>query len=189
VFPEKDNGLIVDYIGVFRDLERALAIYGAATAEAGVDSPIQDESELVAALGEAVEEVVDLCALYDIDLDELRQASGFAFIALRDAAGETFLADEELRLCFRRTSPGRRRTYGKSRHTRGMGLHLSRLPVRRRTRRPGRHLGPDRDNDAHQSRPALGRRVTTHRDLIETARNYKGGTTSDKLARSALLGS
>ena len=50
VFPDKDNGLIVDYIGVFRDLERALAIYGAANAEAGVDSPIQDKSELLAAL-------------------------------------------------------------------------------------------------------------------------------------------
>jgi len=29
--PDKENGLIVDYIGVFRDLEKALAIYGAAT--------------------------------------------------------------------------------------------------------------------------------------------------------------
>ncbi len=98
VFPDKENGLIVDYIGVFRGLERALAIYGAASAEAGVDSPIQDKTELVRALGEAVEELVDLCARYDVDLDELRQASGFAFIALRDAAVETFLADEELRL-------------------------------------------------------------------------------------------
>ena len=33
VFPEKENGLIVDYIGVFRDLEKALAIYGAATGD------------------------------------------------------------------------------------------------------------------------------------------------------------
>ena len=31
VFPEKDNGLIVDYVGVFRNLEKALAIYGAAS--------------------------------------------------------------------------------------------------------------------------------------------------------------
>ncbi len=29
VFPEKDNGLIVDYVGVFRNLESALAVYGA----------------------------------------------------------------------------------------------------------------------------------------------------------------
>ena len=43
VFPEKENGLIVDYIGVFRDLEKALAIYGAATAEdRGDPDPGQD---------------------------------------------------------------------------------------------------------------------------------------------------
>ena len=51
VFPEKENGLIVDYIGVFRDLEKALAIYGAATGDDRVDSPIQDKAALVAALG------------------------------------------------------------------------------------------------------------------------------------------
>src|SRR5437868_15142101 len=100
VFPEKGNGLIVDYIGVFRDLERALAIYGAATAESGVDSPMQDKSELVAALTAAVTDVVDLCARYDVDLDELRIASGFAFIALRDAAVEALLVDEEVRVAF-----------------------------------------------------------------------------------------
>jgi type I restriction enzyme, R subunit len=100
VFPDKDNGLIVDYIGVFRHLERALAIYGAANAQAGVDSPIQDKAELRAALGEAVEAVTELCERYDVDLDELCAASGFTFIALRDAAVEALLADEEVRAEF-----------------------------------------------------------------------------------------
>jgi type I restriction enzyme R subunit len=100
VFPEKDNGLIVDYIGVFRNLERALAIYGAANAEVGVDSPIQDKAELVAALAKAVDAVAELCERYDIDLDELRAASGFTFIALRDAAVEALLADDDVRAEF-----------------------------------------------------------------------------------------
>jgi len=100
VFPEKDSGLIVDYIGVFRDLERALAIYGAANAEVGVDSPIQHKAELVAALADAVEAVAELCERYDVDLDELHAASGFTFIALRDAAVEALLADEEVRTEF-----------------------------------------------------------------------------------------
>ena len=100
VFPDKDNGLIVDYIGVFRDLERALAIYGAANAEAGVDSPIQDKSELLAALAQSVDSVAEFCGRYDIDLDELRSASGFNFIALRDAAVEALLVDEEVRTEF-----------------------------------------------------------------------------------------
>jgi len=95
VFPDKDNGLIVDYIGVFRNLEAALAIYGAANAEAGVDSPIQHVEALVAALGEAVDEVIRLCSAAGVDLPALRDATGFEHIALRDAAVEALLADEE----------------------------------------------------------------------------------------------
>ncbi len=46
VFRDKQNGLIVDYVGVFRNLQKALAIYGAAQDGAG-DTPIHDKSELV----------------------------------------------------------------------------------------------------------------------------------------------
>jgi type I restriction enzyme R subunit len=98
VFPDKDNGLIVDYIGVFRDLEQALAIYGAANAD--VDTPIQEKTELVSALRNAVAAVAELCERYDVDLDELRSASGFTFIALRDAAVEALLVDETVRTEF-----------------------------------------------------------------------------------------
>lgn len=95
VFPEKENGLIVDYIGVFRDLEKALAIYGAARPEDGGDSPIQDKSGLVAELGEAVEETTDTLEAHDIDLDALATARGFEFIALRDSAVEALLIDDD----------------------------------------------------------------------------------------------
>jgi len=100
VFPDKDNGLIVDYVGVFRNLEKALAIYGAANAEAGVDSPIQDVNALVAQLGQAIAEVIGYCASHGVDLEAMRDASGFAHIALRDAAVETLLVDEETRTTF-----------------------------------------------------------------------------------------
>ncbi|MEJ7772058.1 MAG: HsdR family type I site-specific deoxyribonuclease, partial [Geodermatophilaceae bacterium] len=100
VFPDKDNGLIVDYIGVFRNLEKALAIYGAANADAGVDSPIQDVEALGGALAEAIDSVTSLCHAHGVDLVALRDASGFAHIALRDAAVEALLADEETRTGF-----------------------------------------------------------------------------------------
>ncbi len=100
VFPEKENGLIVDYIGVFRDLERALAIYGAANAETDIDSPIRDKRALLEALAGAVEAAKDLCGRYDVDVDELRLATGFTFIALRDAAVEGLLADETVKTEF-----------------------------------------------------------------------------------------
>jgi type I restriction enzyme, R subunit len=97
VFPDKENGLIVDYIGVFRDLERALAIYGAAVGDEVVDSPIQDKAALIVALTEAIDACAELCERYDIDLDDLRIATGFEFIALRDSAVEALLVDDEVR--------------------------------------------------------------------------------------------
>src|SRR5699024_2330490 len=100
VFPDKDNGLIVDYIGVFRNLEKALAIYGDANAETSVDTPIQDVGALVAALAEAIDQVIDLCSAAGVDLPALRDATGFEHIALRDAAVEALLADEEQRAAF-----------------------------------------------------------------------------------------
>ena len=52
VFRDKQNGLIVDYVGVFRNLQKALAIYGAAQADDGLARPpIHDKGELVANCG------------------------------------------------------------------------------------------------------------------------------------------
>ena len=98
VFPDKDNGLIVDYIGVFRNLEKALAIYGAANAD--VDAPIQDVDSLVEALNGAVDTLVGFCASKGADLVAMRDAKGFAHIALRDAAVDNLLVDEETRTTF-----------------------------------------------------------------------------------------
>jgi type I restriction enzyme R subunit len=53
VFRDKNNGLIVDYVGVFRNLQKALVIYGAAQGGAG-DTPIHDKGELVRQLREAI---------------------------------------------------------------------------------------------------------------------------------------
>jgi len=46
VFKDKHNGLIVDYVGVFRNLEKALAIYGSSSG-GGVE-PGQDGGQLLA---------------------------------------------------------------------------------------------------------------------------------------------
>jgi type I restriction enzyme R subunit len=100
VFPEKDNGLIVDYVGVFRNLEKALAIYGAANAESDIGSPIQDVDALVGELTSAIDNLVAFCATQGVDLPALRDASGFEHIALRDAAVEALLADEDVRTTF-----------------------------------------------------------------------------------------
>ncbi len=108
VFPDKDNGLIVDYVGVFRNLEKALAIYGASP---GADSPIRPKDELIAELDAALAEVADFCADNDIDLAELETAEGFEFIALQQAAVEALLIDEQTRRQFVKLARRARKTF------------------------------------------------------------------------------
>ena len=102
VFPDKDSGLIVDYVGVFRNLERALAIYGADrigvdAAGPGVGSPIRPKDELIAELHTALAEIAEFCEANDIDLADLAAAQGFEFVALQQAAVEALLIDEQTR--------------------------------------------------------------------------------------------
>ena len=97
VFPDKDNGLIVDYVGVFRNLERALAIYAADRTGAGVDSPIRPKDDLVAELEAALAEITDFCDANDVDLSDLEAAQGFEFVALQKAAVEALLIDDQTR--------------------------------------------------------------------------------------------
>ncbi|MDQ3728373.1 MAG: type I restriction endonuclease subunit R, partial [Actinomycetota bacterium] len=88
VFPEKENGLIVDYVGVFRQLEKALAIYAAARTEDEVGDVIRDKAALVAELEDEIAELVDYASRWDVDLEALSRAEGFEFIAIRDASVE-----------------------------------------------------------------------------------------------------
>src|SRR6185437_10734739 len=78
VWRDKQNGLIVDYVGVFRNLQKALAIYG--TTQGGTkpgDLPIKDKLELVRLLRETIQEAAVFCRERGVDLDAIRAASGF----------------------------------------------------------------------------------------------------------------
>ncbi|AMM34752.1 HsdR family type I site-specific deoxyribonuclease (plasmid) [Sinomonas atrocyanea] len=92
VFPEKDNGLIVDYVGVFRNLEKALAIYGAAGTG---QQPIEIIDALSGELDAAVAELFEFCSGAGVDLAAMRDAEGFDHVAKRDAAVEALLVDED----------------------------------------------------------------------------------------------
>jgi type I restriction enzyme R subunit len=93
VFRDKVNGLIVDYVGVFRNLQKALAIY-APTAGAGA-TPVRDKAELVALLRQAVEEETHFCQGLGIRVEKLLQAKGFTRVKLLDDAVEAILIDDE----------------------------------------------------------------------------------------------
>lgn len=78
VFSEKNNGLIVDYVGVFRDLQKALAIYGSGidgSVEEG-ESPAQDKSQLIELLRKAVSQTIAFCQEKEIDFQKLAKATG-----------------------------------------------------------------------------------------------------------------
>jgi type I restriction enzyme R subunit len=97
VFRAKNNGLIVDYVGVFRNLQKALAIYGSSSG-GGVnpgECPIQRKAELLAALREAVAEALAFCTERGVDLEPILKSDGFQKIAVLDDAA-TRLVDKKL---------------------------------------------------------------------------------------------
>ena len=99
VYKEKVNGLIVDYIGIFRNLEKALAIY--ATGSNGDRSnPIADKSELIAELKNAIAEISAFCSSLGIDLTEIEAADSILRIQLIDAAVNQLLVNDETKRNF-----------------------------------------------------------------------------------------
>jgi type I restriction enzyme, R subunit len=95
VYPGKVSGLIVDYVGVFQNLERALAIYGAGR---GGDNPVQDKAALAAALRNALKETGDLFREQGVDLEEIKAAGGYDRIGLLDDAVEALISSEAVKL-------------------------------------------------------------------------------------------
>jgi type I restriction enzyme R subunit len=93
VFRDKVNGLIVDYVGVFRNLQRALAIY-APTAGVGA-TPVRDKAELVELLRKAVEGATAFCLKLGIQMERLLRAKGFTRVKLLDDAVEAILVNDE----------------------------------------------------------------------------------------------
>ena len=94
VYPGKTSGLILDYVGVFRNLEKALAIYGAG---AGGANPVEDKGTLVAALREAQEKTRALCRDCGVDLAAIHSATGFERVKLLDDAVEALITTEDIR--------------------------------------------------------------------------------------------
>ena len=72
VFKDKTNGLIVDYVGIFRSLEKALSIW-AAPGGGKTDMPIKDKAELKDLLIEAINETKEFLKKLRVNLDRIRQ--------------------------------------------------------------------------------------------------------------------
>lgn len=83
VFEGKVNGLIVDYIGVFRNLQKALAIYGSGSG-GGVrsgDSPVQPKEAQIEELRLAIAEAKAYAEGRGVDVEGMKSQKGLTRIA------------------------------------------------------------------------------------------------------------
>jgi len=98
VFPEKNNGLIVAYVDVFRNLQKALAIYAVGGKPGEV--PVEEKGALVDAMRAAVEDLRGFCAARDVDLDALGRLKGFDLVAAGRQTVEMLMADDDEKIAF-----------------------------------------------------------------------------------------
>ena len=123
-YPGKEAGLIVDYAGVFRKLQEALAIYGDASSRIGEDrpqyggvkqpdgnSPIQQKAELVEYLRHLLANAINFLTERRIDSEAIKAADGFGKVALLDDAREKLLENDETKKAFMSLARGISRVY------------------------------------------------------------------------------
>lgn len=102
----KNNGLIVDYCGILKNLRKALATFAGHTGEGGFDGegpetdPLHPEEELLEELSEAIEFVRQLLEDNGFELATLKTATGFARNKALVDAKEAVNVDDESRKKF-----------------------------------------------------------------------------------------
>jgi type I restriction enzyme R subunit len=91
---DKEAGLIVDYVGVFRNLQRALAIYARGTASG--ELPIKDKAALLGEVAKALGAVGEFAARRDVSPSAIATAQGMARLkAIADATEALVGTDAE----------------------------------------------------------------------------------------------
>ncbi len=103
----KNNGLIVDYCGILKNLRKALATFAGHTGEGGMDEgdgpetdPLHPEEELLEELAEAIEFVCQQLKDNGLELETLKTATGFAKNKALVDAKEAVNVDDESRKKF-----------------------------------------------------------------------------------------
>lgn len=106
--PGKSAGVIVDYVGVFQNLQKALAIYAAKGSES---APIRDKDELVAELEKTLAEARVFCTTVGVDVDAIFAAEKLARLGLISQAVEALISPDERRRGFLRLAGAAARAY------------------------------------------------------------------------------
>ena len=106
--PGKTSGVVVDYVGVFQNLQKALAIYATSGAEG---SPIKNKDELVTQLEKVLAEARTFCTALGVDVDAIFAAQKLARLTLISQTVEVLVAPDERRRGFFRVASAAARAY------------------------------------------------------------------------------
>jgi type I restriction enzyme R subunit len=106
----KTSGVVVDYVGVFLNLQKALAVYAGAGGEGG-DTPIQDKQALVEALSRALQEAADFIEPLGVSTDDIMAVGGLQRTVKIASAVETLISPDERLRAFLRLSGAVVRAY------------------------------------------------------------------------------
>lgn len=97
----KNNGLVVDYCGILRNLRKALATFAGGSAEKGEENdPLQSDEDLLVALDEAIAFVKAFLHERGFRLEDITEKTGFARNAAIAAAKEVVNENDESRKRF-----------------------------------------------------------------------------------------
>ena len=104
VFRDKQAGFIIDYINVFRNLKKALAIYAQPLPGGKEDIPIQSKDKLVDSLKNQIKKMNSFFRRHSISSDEIIKAKGVKKIKLLDDAVSSLVINEETKKTFLTTA-------------------------------------------------------------------------------------
>ena len=98
----KNNGLIVDYCGILKNLRQALATFAGGQGGGGADNPepVKPEEDLLAELAEAIGLVREWLEAHGASLTAILESDGFAKNAAINAAKEAANENDETRKRF-----------------------------------------------------------------------------------------
>jgi len=105
----KTSGVIVDYVGVFNNLQKALAVYAAGHPEG--ERPIKDKQALVDELERSLEEVRAFVRPQAVDPEAILATKDFERLKLIGQAVEALVAPDDRRREFLRLTSGVTKAY------------------------------------------------------------------------------
>lgn len=98
----KTSGVIVDYVGVFNNLQKALAVYAGSGGSGSDEKPIEDKQALVTALEATLEAARAFAQPHGVNVDGIMAVKGFERLKLISQAVEALVAPDDRRREFLR---------------------------------------------------------------------------------------